>query len=167
MAATYHGEVPVTKTDMAMAKNHLTDTIALKKTELALNKSKINDHKQAIAATTNPKSISYNQQHIQGHENDNKTIQKTIAERQTSQKTLNNLQPIYNKVKGTTMASPVTKTGTTQKTGSYKGQSNAVGGGGRFKQMTDSGVSPGLAAYIGSKKYGASRMSKMAAAGKS
>lgn len=168
MSATYHGEKPVTKPDMDMAKDHLTNTIALKQTELALNKSKIKDHQQAIASTTNPKSISYNKQHITGHENDNKTIQATIAEREASMKTLSNLQPVYGKVNGdTNMASPINKTGTTQKTGSYKGQSNAPGGGGRFKQMTDSGVSPALASYIGRKKFGASTMAKMAAKGKS
>lgn len=55
----------------------------------------------------------------------------------------------------------------TKKTGTYKGKSNAVGGGGRFKQMTDSGMSPALASFIGRKKYGSSALSKMAAAGRS
>lgn len=51
----------------------------------------------------------------------------------------------------------------TKKTGSTDGQSNKLGGGGRFKQMTDKGVSPALASYIGRKKFGASAMAKMAA----
>lgn len=55
---------------------------------------------------------------------------------------------------------------TTKKTGSTDGKSNAPGGGGRFKQMTEHGVSPGLAAFIGKKKYGAGKFAKMAAAGK-
>lgn len=55
---------------------------------------------------------------------------------------------------------------TTKKTGSTDGQSNVAGGGGRFKQMTEHGVSPALAAYIGRKKFGASNMAKMAAKGK-
>lgn len=55
----------------------------------------------------------------------------------------------------------------TKKKGSYKGKSNAPGGGGRFKQMTDNGVSPGLAAFIGRKKFGAKTFSKMATKGKS
>ncbi len=54
----------------------------------------------------------------------------------------------------------------TKKTGTFKGKSNAKGGGGRFSQMTSHGVSPALAAYIGRKKYGASAMASMAAANK-
>lgn len=53
----------------------------------------------------------------------------------------------------------------TKKTGSTDGQSNKLGGGGRFKQMTDSGMSPALAAFVGKKRYGAKAMSKMAAKG--
>lgn len=49
-----------------------------------------------------------------------------------------------------------------KKTGSTNGKSNAPGGGGRFKQMTNSGMSPALAAFIGKKKYGAKTMAKMA-----
>lgn len=51
---------------------------------------------------------------------------------------------------------------TMKKTGSTDGKSNALGGGGRFKQMTNSGMSPALASYIGRKRYGASAMAKMA-----
>jgi len=40
------------------------------------------------------------------------------------------------------------------------------GGGGRFAKMVASGKSPALAAYIGRRKYGASRMAKMAAHGR-
>lgn len=55
---------------------------------------------------------------------------------------------------------------TTKKTGTTDGKSNALGGGGRFQQMKNKGVSPALAAYIGKKKFGASAMAKMAAKGK-
>lgn len=54
----------------------------------------------------------------------------------------------------------------TKKTGSTDGKSNKLGDGGRFKQMTDSGVSPALSAWIGKKKYSAGVMAKMAAAGR-
>lgn len=40
------------------------------------------------------------------------------------------------------------------------------GGGGRFAAMVASGKSPALAAYIGRKKYGASKMAAFAAAGR-
>lgn len=55
---------------------------------------------------------------------------------------------------------------TTKKTGTTDGKSNALGGGGRFQQMTNSGASPALAAFIGKKLYGKKKMSKMAAKGK-
>jgi hypothetical protein len=45
-------------------------------------------------------------------------------------------------------------------------RSMRVGGGGRFRKMTRSGMSPALAAYIGRKKYGKARFQKMAAAGR-
>lgn len=61
-----------------------------------------------------------------------------------------------------------------KKTGSYKGKSNRVGGGGRFAQVVDkikkSGVSTkeakAIAAIQGRKKYGAKRFAAMAAAGR-
>ena len=53
-----------------------------------------------------------------------------------------------------------------KKTGSFDGQPNTLGGGGRFKQMVASGKSPALAAFIGKKMYGKKKMSKMAAKGK-
>lgn len=61
-----------------------------------------------------------------------------------------------------------------KKTGTYKGKSNKVGGGGRFKQMTDameskgmsSGKAKAIAAAMGRKKYGKKRFQKMAAAGR-
>lgn len=53
-----------------------------------------------------------------------------------------------------------------KKTGSFEGQPNKLGGGGRFKQMVASGKSPALAAYIGRKMYGKKKMSKMSASGK-
>lgn len=55
----------------------------------------------------------------------------------------------------------------TKKTGSFQGKSNKPGGGGRFAQMVSQGMSPGLVAYIGRKKYGAKRMAQMAASGRS
>lgn len=54
----------------------------------------------------------------------------------------------------------------TNKTGSFQGSSNTLGGGGRFKQMVASGKSPALAAFIGKKIYGKKKMSAMAAKGK-
>ncbi len=60
------------------------------------------------------------------------------------------------------MAKPVV----IKKTGSTNGEPNKLGGGGRFKQMTNSGMSPALAAFVGKKKYGAKMMSSMAAKGK-
>lgn len=55
---------------------------------------------------------------------------------------------------------------TVKKAGSYKGQPNKLGGGGRFKQMTDKGMSKGLVAWIGRKKHGAKQMAKWSAAGR-
>jgi hypothetical protein len=55
---------------------------------------------------------------------------------------------------------------TTKKTGTFEGKSNKLGGGGRFAQMTASGKSPALAAFIGRKLYGKKKMAKMAAKGK-
>lgn len=127
----------------------------MKKAELNLNLQKIADHQQAAQNTDNPQSVAYNQGHIQGHVADNKTIKKVIADRQASVKTVNNLKP-----QGDTMAD------TTKKTGTTNGKSNALGGGGRFQQLTNKGVSPGLASWIGKKKYSAGRMAAMAAAGK-
>lgn len=53
-----------------------------------------------------------------------------------------------------------------KKTGSFQGEPNKLGGGGRFKQMVASGKSPALAAYIGRRMYGKKKMAKMSAAGK-
>lgn len=53
---------------------------------------------------------------------------------------------------------------TIKKTGTFKGKSNKLGGGGRFAQLEAKGVSPALAATIGRKLYGSKRMSKMATA---
>lgn len=55
---------------------------------------------------------------------------------------------------------------TTKKTGTTNGKSNALGGGGRFQQLQNKGMSGGLAAYIGKRLYGKSKMSNMASAGK-
>lgn len=134
---SYHGPKPVTPTDKIMAKKHLSAT-------KQLLQSKIRDHQQAKATTPNPQSKAYNQSHLVSHKKDLQEVNNSL-----------------NTLKGDSMAKFNTK-----KTGSYKGQSNAVGGGGRFKQMTDQGMSPGLVAYIGKKKYGAKRMAAMAAAGK-
>lgn len=45
-------------------------------------------------------------------------------------------------------------------------KSMKLGGGGRFAAMVASGKSPALAAFLGRKKYGASKMEKWAAAGR-
>lgn len=50
-----------------------------------------------------------------------------------------------------------------KKTGTTGGKSNKPGGGGRFQQMRNKGVSAKLAAWIGRKKYSGSQMSKWAA----
>lgn len=56
--------------------------------------------------------------------------------------------------------------GTTKKTGTFQGKSNALGGGGRFAQMTAKGMSPALAATISRKIYGKRKTQQMAAAGR-
>lgn len=61
-----------------------------------------------------------------------------------------------------------------KKTGSYKGKSNKLGGGGRFAQTVDaikkSGKSTAsakaIAASIGRKKYGSAKFQSMAAKGR-
>jgi hypothetical protein len=61
-----------------------------------------------------------------------------------------------------------------KKTGSYKGKSNKLGGGGRFAQLKNkiesSGKSPeaaaAIAAKVGMKKYGKKKMASMAAKGR-
>lgn len=53
-----------------------------------------------------------------------------------------------------------------KKTGSFQGQPNKLGGGGRFKQLVASGKSPALAAYIGRKSLGKAKFQKLAAKGK-
>lgn len=54
-----------------------------------------------------------------------------------------------------------------KKTGTTKGQSNKLGGGGRFQQLRDRGISAGLAAYIGRKSLGKEKFQKLAAKGHS
>jgi len=57
-------------------------------------------------------------------------------------------------------------------TGSYRGKSNRLGGGGRFAQVEAEAAARGasnpaaVAAAAGRKKYGAAKMVKMAVAGK-
>lgn len=53
-----------------------------------------------------------------------------------------------------------------KKTGMTGNKSNALGGGGRFQQMENKGMSAGLAATIGRKLYGKKKMIKMAQGGK-
>ncbi len=53
-----------------------------------------------------------------------------------------------------------------KKSGSFKGKSNKLGGGGRFAQMVASGKSPALAAFIGRKKYGNKKMASMSTKGR-
>ena len=55
---------------------------------------------------------------------------------------------------------------TTKKTGTFKGKSNKLGGGGRFAQMEAKGASPALAAYISRKLYGKKKTQAMAKKGK-
>lgn len=53
-----------------------------------------------------------------------------------------------------------------KKTGKTDGEPNKLGGGGRFKQLEKKGVSAKLAAWIGDRKYGTSKMHKWASASK-
>lgn len=46
-------------------------------------------------------------------------------------------------------------------TGKTDGKNNRLGGGGRFQQLLNKGKSPALAAYIGRKKYGAKKFSRL------
>lgn len=55
---------------------------------------------------------------------------------------------------------------TTKKTGKTDGKSNKLGGGGRFQQLKNEGMSGGLAAYIGRRMYGKKKMAQMAAKGR-
>lgn len=58
-------------------------------------------------------------------------------------------------------------TGKSVKTsGSFKGKSNKLGGGGRFAQLLAQGKSSALAAFIGRNKYGAKKFGKLSANGK-
>lgn len=45
--------------------------------------------------------------------------------------------------------------------GKTDGKSNKLGGGGRFKQLVNQGKSPALAAFIGRKKYGSKKFSRL------
>ena len=65
---------------------------------------------------------------------------------------------------GSKMAS--SKSAPLKHTGSTDGKSNALGGGGRAQQLKNRGMSGALIGYIGRKKYGASAMAKMSAAGR-
>jgi hypothetical protein len=47
-----------------------------------------------------------------------------------------------------------------------KARKPRLGSGGRFKALVASGKSPALAAYIGRKKYGSAKMTKMSATGR-
>jgi hypothetical protein len=53
-----------------------------------------------------------------------------------------------------------------KKSGKTDGESNKLGGGGRFKQMEKKGMSDKLIAWIGDRKYGKNKMSKWASKGK-
>ena len=59
-----------------------------------------------------------------------------------------------------------------KKTGTYKGKSNKLGGGGRFQQVRDKAAASGatdpdaVAAAIGRKSLGKAKFQKLAAAGR-
>ena len=80
MSLDYHGQKPVTKTDVKLAKKHLKATIKLEK-------SKTSDHLRAAKSTSNSRSKAYNMSHAKGH-------QKDIKQRQTSLKTISRLHPV-------------------------------------------------------------------------
>lgn len=50
---------------------------------------------------------------------------------------------------------------TTKKTGKTNGKSNGLGGGGRFQQLENKGMSGALAAFIGRKKYGSKKFAQL------
>lgn len=50
--------------------------------------------------------------------------------------------------------------------GETDGKSNKLGGGGRFQQLKNKGLSDKLTAWIGRRAHGAKKMAKWAAAGK-
>lgn len=50
--------------------------------------------------------------------------------------------------------------------GTFKGKSNAVGGGGRFAQLRAQGKSPALAAFIGRQSLGKSKFQALAVKGR-
>lgn len=51
-----------------------------------------------------------------------------------------------------------------KKSGKTDGKSNKLGGGGRFQQLKNKGLSSKLAAWIGDRKHSQSKMSSWAAA---
>lgn len=53
-----------------------------------------------------------------------------------------------------------------KKSGTTDGKPNKLGGGGRFQQLKDKGLSDKLSAWIGNRKHGSKQMHKWAAAGK-
>ncbi len=53
-----------------------------------------------------------------------------------------------------------------KKSGTTDHKSNKLGGGGRFQQLKDKGMSDRLAAWIGDKVHGSKQMHKWAAKGK-
>ncbi len=55
---------------------------------------------------------------------------------------------------------------TLKHTGKTDGKSNKLGGGGRFQQMEDKGMSGALAAWIGDRAHGKKAMAKMAEKGR-
>lgn len=114
-------------------------------------------------------SVDYNMRHAQDHLNaipehlSGLQAQNPAVATASANKTMAGLQGMVNQVSKFTKGTPMQ---TTKKTGTFQGKSNALGGGGRFKQMTSKGMSPGLVAFIGAKKYGAKKMASMAAAGR-
>lgn len=63
------GRMPVTKSDVKMAKKHL-------KASIKLEKKKVKEHLKAAKSTKNPQSKAYNMAHAKNH-------QKDIRERQS------------------------------------------------------------------------------------
>lgn len=53
-----------------------------------------------------------------------------------------------------------------KKSGTYKGKSNAFGGGGRTAQMKAEGMSGALIGYIGRKNHGAKAMAQASVKGR-
>lgn len=64
-----------------MSKKHLKETMKVEEDQKKLNESKIKDHAKAVKKALkrgDSKSVTYNRQHIRGHQKDLKQVNKDI-----------------------------------------------------------------------------------------